>query len=112
MRGNFYSRLERGLAEVEAERTRQFDKWGEQQLPNGNADSPYILNTYREAAEEAKSLNDMAGGGYDWTTVLLEEVYEALSEPTDEGFRRELVQVAAVALAIINDIDRRKENVA
>lgn len=101
---NFYTRLARGLAEVEAERTRQFDRWGEQSLPL-NVTSPQLQEDYLVLMQGYKFLNDAAGGGYDWGTVLLEEVYEALVEETPEGMRRELVQVAAVALAIINDID-------
>ncbi len=42
-----------------------------------------------------------------WKTILLEEVAEAFAENDPATLRRELVQVAAVAAAWIEAIDRR-----
>ncbi|MFH8405513.1 hypothetical protein ACH4FX_12170 [Streptomyces sp. NPDC018019] len=47
----------------------------------------------------------------DWTGILLEEVYAALSESDPAKIRTELVQVAAVAAAWIECIDRSGESV-
>jgi hypothetical protein len=42
-----------------------------------------------------------------WLTILLEEVFEAAGEEDISRLRTELVQVAAVAVAWIEDIDSR-----
>lgn len=45
-----------------------------------------------------------------WLTILMEEVGEVAKADLErdvEGFRQELVQVAAVAVAAIENIDRR-----
>ena len=70
------------LDEVSAERARQDAKWGEQNHPafkHGEV-------TYRD--------------------ILLEEVFEALAESNQARLRAELVQVAAVAVAWVEKIDR------
>lgn len=109
------------MTEIANERRRQDEKWGEQNHPSihtppsdGNhlrdqkrvADhygipSPDVLKHRCEVAEAHKCLT--------WGDILLEEVSEAIAEhPNDEVARRaELVQVAAVAIAWIQAIDRR-----
>jgi NTP pyrophosphatase (non-canonical NTP hydrolase) len=78
------------LHEVEAERARQDEKWGEQNCHD-----------------------------FEWVSILAEEVGEAAAEANEANFhfgknrgdftklRAELVQVAAVAVAWIEAIDRR-----
>lgn len=46
-------------------------------------------------------------GSPNWEDVLVEEVAEAIDAPDDAALREELVQVAAVAVAWIECIDRR-----
>lgn len=78
------------LAEVQAERTRQDERWGEQN-----------------------------GHDFEWVSILTEEVGESAQAANEANFkssktrgdfthlREELVQVAAVAVAWIEAIDRR-----
>jgi hypothetical protein len=57
----------------------------------------------------ARNSNDRAvrEGTLTWTHILEEEVCEALAETDQERLREELVQVAAVACAWVECIDRR-----
>ena len=48
----------------------------------------------------------MESGAHSWDAILLEEVFEALAESDPVRRRAELVQVAAVAAAEIEAIDR------
>jgi hypothetical protein len=96
--------------EVVAERERQIAKWGVQDHP-----SSYSENE-RRVAERAsvrwKRVNDarVAEGTLTWDGILLEEVYEALAESDPAARRAELIQVAAVALAEVEAIDRRGDD--
>jgi hypothetical protein len=91
--------------DVIPERWRQLKKWGIQTHPDGTSEV-----FYAELANEAKRLCDQAssGGVLTWADILREEVYEALAEEHPENLRAELVQVAAVAVAWVEDIDRRE----
>ena len=64
-------------------------------------------SAYRNArdASQAHSDRQEAAGTITWTDILLEEVFEALAETDPARLREELVQVAAVALAIVEDLD-------
>jgi len=97
-------RIEDVLAEVRAERARQLAKWGVQHRPDGTgADgSEYEARLMRIRCQEAEE-----AGGAGWRSVLLEEVYEALAEADPVALRAELVQVAAVCTAWVEDIDSR-----
>jgi hypothetical protein len=91
--------------EVTAERRRQDDKWGEQNHPDGTGgrgrrSSASLAKLACEAAVEAKRLT--------WRHVLVEEVAEVFAENDQAKLRAELVQVAAVAVAWIEAIDRRE----
>lgn len=107
------SPVDQVLREVHDERTRQDMKWQVQNhpdffLPSGTVKA--IRMIYRERAELYKSINtdrvkaqDEAGVPPDrncaWDSILLEEVFEALSEEDPEKMCEELIQVAAVAVA-------------
>lgn len=100
------------LKEVERERARQDEKWGEQHHPdysgNGHMVDEHISN-YAYTADDFKNYNarmvdvDKLG----WDTILLEEVYEALSELNPNKRIEELIQVAAVAVVWIEDLISR-----
>jgi hypothetical protein len=94
--------IARVLAEVSVERFRQLDKWGVQHRENGTG-GPVM----RDMAEDMRDrCNYLAGhGGADWGAVLLEEVYEAMAEDDPAALRKELLQVAAVCAAWVEDID-------
>ena len=108
MTARFWKRLEKHLAEVEAERTRHLDKWGEQSLEL-HSFNELGMHSLQVQLDSARYLNDYAGGGYDWYTVLHEEMLEAFTETDPRKQREEFIQVAAVALAIVNDLDRKSE---
>lgn len=117
------------LDEVAAERQRQDEKWGKQNHPDiESRDIPHVTrhfyahkaDLWRQNNEErakAKTTSRCAAhcraaGPHThtaWDGVLLEEVYEALAESDPAKLRAELVQVAAVATAWVEAIDRRAE---
>ncbi|EGJ77721.1 putative NUDIX hydrolase [Streptomyces sp. Tu6071] len=94
----------RVLGEIAAERAAQDARWGEQAHPDGTG-GPVMRARATEARAACQYLAD--NGGPDWRSILLEEVYEALAEEEPARLRAELVQVAAVATAWIEAIDRR-----
>ncbi|MCX5066623.1 hypothetical protein OOJ91_12115 [Micromonospora lupini] len=99
------------LYEVARERSRQDARWGEQNHPDSNPEDHYTGRAeFAENAERWKLINaERAGrGAIAWDGVLLEEVFEALAEDDPVKLRAELVQVAAVAVAQIEAIDRRQ----
>jgi hypothetical protein len=98
------------LAEVRDERGRQHAKWGEQNYPDGTGDGRGGLPCwYRNEAISARQACEHAAknGTVAWRHILDEEVCEAFAEDNPVKLRAELVQVAAVAVAWIEAIDRR-----
>ncbi|TIH27052.1 hypothetical protein, partial [Subtercola vilae] len=114
--------------EVQAERDRQDQKWGEQNHPDGTGPSRMILGDlkYTKAFDGhrgislatasadvlagcAKQVTDSAAkqGNVFWQDILLEEVFEAFAESDTSKLRTELIQVAAVAQQWVEAIDRR-----
>lgn len=91
--------------EVIYERARQDAKWGEQNHPDGTDREPLTL----WAADLAKEVCDAAAkkGVVTWRDILVEEVAEAEAETDPARLREELIQVAAVAVAWVEAIDRR-----
>lgn len=102
------------LTEVEAERARQNEKWGEQNHPDRNSrdsDWPAFLTwPFDTCASRTKAQVDAEAkiGESNYTTILLEEVFEALAETDPARLRTELIQVAAVAIQWVEAIDRRE----
>lgn len=92
------------LPEIAAERERQDEKWGEQNHPDGTGPG------YRAAAFEARRRCQRAArsGLVTYKDILEEEVYEAFAETDPVELREELVQVAAVAVAWIEKLDRER----
>jgi hypothetical protein len=90
--------------EVVSERLHQNEKWGEQNHTDGTGGPIEI-----EHAKAAKSLCDtmFRDGKGAWRFILLEEVAEAFAESLPGNLRTELIQVAAVAVAWVEAIDRR-----
>lgn len=107
--------------EVQTERVRQNEKWGEQNHPIIDPDTFthggvsfagrevcewYGVPSEKDACEAyecAVSRGDVA-----WADVLIEELAEALEAATrsESEARAELVQLAAVAIAAVECIDR------
>jgi hypothetical protein len=103
------------LVEVADERGRQDDRWGEQNHPI--LFDSRTREVYARQADTWKALNDRRvdkrvreGVSPDrrsgWDGILQEEVFEALGAPTTHEVREELVQAAAVVVAMIQSLDR------
>ena len=103
------------IADVVSERIRQDDKWGggrdHLDAPAFRGDQACralripLAHEAQEAVEEAAM-----AGCLSWAAILQEEVSEAVEaggEGDQVALRKELVQVAAVAVAWIEAIDRR-----
>lgn len=90
--------------EFAQERGAQLAQWGDQPLPLG-----FGAHEFAVAADHFRRLCDEANERGDVTHrhVLLEEVYEALAESDPAKARDELIQVGAVVIKIIQDIDRQ-----
>ncbi len=92
------------LAEVKAERDRQDAKWGERNHPDQVGG--YLRRPIELAGDFRRWLRD---GSAAWDLILLEEVAEAWDAIGNEkALRAELVQVAAVAVAWVEALDRRQ----
>jgi hypothetical protein len=111
------------LNEVLKERMRQHEKWGEQNHHDGTSTRTLetLIEETKKCREEThglgplvdytKALCDKAAREewLTWSHILWEEFAEALSEENEAGLRTELVQVAAVAVAWVETIDRRRK---
>lgn len=101
--------------EIIEEAARQEELWGERNYPmvaSGIDDNPEDdLWFYGYRAEYWRRRNDTrrAQGQIAWDGILLEEVFEALSETDPVKRERELVQVAAVCLSMILSSRRERE---
>lgn len=98
------------LREVADERRRQEEKWGEQNhpdvLPGWHVDDFGI-----PTQEQAKRVTDVRAerGTLAYADILIEELCEAVEAACegDKGeLRAELIQVAAVAVAWVEKLDR------
>lgn len=98
------------LAAIADERDRQDAKWSSNR--SMGMVHPIAYEYEFENAEIARSMCDAAAeaGQISWTHILAEEIAESIEAMrcglVDES-RMELVQVAAVVVAMIEDIDRR-----
>lgn len=90
--------------EIILERRAQDEKWGEQNHPDGTGGeynkwlAQGCIDATNEAAED---------GSITWKHILREEYAEAMAESDPVRLREELIQVAAVAAAWVEAIDRR-----
>lgn len=82
----------------------QVDKWGVQAHPDGTGGQ--AAERIAEAAKAACD-SDAKFGRTTWKGILDEEVKEAFAESNPIPLRAELIQVAAVALSWVRDIDSR-----
>ena len=91
--------------ELQLERNRQEEKFPNQHLPNGTSHLAFdeLENFARLAVDQA-----VDDGSLTWLHVLAEEYYEACAEEDPAALREELIQVAAVAVRWIEDIDRER----
>lgn len=109
------------LWEVNEERTDQDAKWGQQDHADGTGGETTVFGeSFRDFTNVFRSWNDQEFD-FDrdtgkwvphvttWAPVLLEEVFEACEETDPQKLRAELIQVAAVAVAWVESIDRRSK---
>ena len=87
-----------------AERQRQIEKWGPQSHPDGTDAEKWALHA---VACRDKCNQAAREGRLTWLHILCEEVAEAGAETEWPELRAELVQVAAVCAAWIEDGDAR-----
>lgn len=100
----------RVLIEVGAERRAQDEKWGEQNHPMiGGMFPEAYRNEWALQAARWKATNDyrVENETLGFDGIALEEVFEALEEADPVKQRAELVQAAAVFVAMIEAIDRK-----
>ena len=113
------------LMEVAQERSRQDARWGQQNHPDGTGKKSVPLNRIvhngpisgRSGSNHfafglslmAKQATDRAAkeGMVSWADILLEEVFEAMAEDSPALLVQELTQVAAVAVAWVEALERR-----
>lgn len=107
---DYRAATDRVLFEVWHERQRQDEKWGEQNHPMVGGPFPEARQSqWARQAEFWKQANDARAisGQIGFDGILLEEVFEALCEEDPINMREELVQVAAVAVGMIEALDRK-----
>lgn len=93
------------LEEIYLERRRQDAKWGEQNHPMGTHTTAGTM--LRAGAAKLKCEQHAREGTVTWRDILDEEVQEAFAEEDHDALRKELIQVAAVAVAMVECIDRK-----
>lgn len=95
--------FDRIVGDIAQERARQEVLWGKQNHPNGTSIK------FKPLADAARNncRAAAAGGANTWMHIMREEVWEALSETDRVKLREELVQVASVAVAWIEDLDEQ-----
>lgn len=111
------------MGEVVAELRRQDEKWGEQHHRDGSGPGfgrDVLRDLLRFSDSRASSMADAArtradhyaelrgGNALEWEQILTEEFFEAIEENDPQALRTELIQVAAVAMAWVYDIDSRE----
>ena len=107
-----YESIVNTLNEVLQERYKQEIKWGEQNHPNGTYPgciSNMIDDGESSAPYDARNLCERKAkdGFITYAHILWEEFCEAMDEVDDNKLRKELIQVAAVAVAWVECIDKK-----
>jgi len=103
------------LAAVAGERIRQDERWGVQDHPMiarevedaGAYTRAEFYGVRPEHFARATCERRFANGIGSFVDILAEEVSEAICAQDDSARRAELIQVAAVAVAMVEAIDRR-----
>lgn len=98
------------LDRIVVERVLQDLKWGTRRTHadgSGGASAKLLADQARELCDRATEL-----GVLSWAHILEEEVAESFAEATPEKLEAELVQVAAVAVAWLEDLRRRRLGVS
>ncbi|MFD6113642.1 NUDIX hydrolase [Streptomyces yangpuensis] len=91
------------VADVDAERGRQLQKWGDQRHRDGTSSGN--ASWAQEALAQCQHAADE--DALTWGHILYEEFTEVMAETDPTRLRAELIQVAAVCAAWVSDLDRR-----
>ena len=84
--------------EILIERKRQKQKWEEQNLKSGCNKKKYkLLSDYFKIVYETNVKIKQVS----WADILLKEIYEALAEDDTVKIKKELIQSAAIIIAMI-----------
>jgi hypothetical protein len=96
------------LTEVAGERAAQDERWGQQDHPVHTPEDPdgSLLLNWPYAQFEQRIKMAFQQGARSWAVIELEEIFEALAARTPKAQRQEWVQVAAVAVAAVEAMDR------
>lgn len=102
--------------EIEKERIRQTEKWGEQNHPMVPVDIDvvelrsiyYAIPTERQAKKHCDFRFEKGTGTYG--DILVEELCEVIGAETPKGMREELIQLAAVCVQMVEKLDRDARN--
>ncbi len=97
------------LFEIAAERSRQDKIWGEQNHVIIEEDKPYSFWQDNANSRREKCDKGFKEGKGSWRLILNEEVAEAYEQAAlgdNAKLREELIQVAAVVVAMIECLDR------
>jgi hypothetical protein len=97
----------RALYQIAEERARQDAKFPDQVLPSGTGGS-WSEAHYRALLAIMRNINDGHAESDEatWESILAEEFFEAMLESDPGKLREELIQVAAVAVRWVENIDR------
>ena len=97
------------LSAISDERNRQDEKWGVQDWPLASEGERLVS---KELESGVKEICDRAArsGSQTWYKILGEEFYEAFAAESLDEQIKEMTQVAAVAVAIIECLERKKKS--
>lgn len=98
------------LAQVAVQRRKQDKKWGEQNHPSVLYGGHYRIP--HESAAKIICQRRVEANCLTWADIAIEELAEAIDAPGEMSRREELVQLAAVVVAWIENIDRNSEQLA
>lgn len=93
--------FDRIVEDVRAERARQVEQWGKQNHPNGTS------MKFKPLADSARHSCQMAdaSGAVTWMHISREEFFEVLAATDRADLRKELVQLIAVGMAWVENLD-------
>lgn len=109
------------VSDVLVARSDMLSSWGDPSYPSVvriSEPPPYVLDLGERqtgvyglpTARQARDLTEASRGvgSLTWGRIAVQALSDAIAAPDDAARRREVVQLAAVALAWIEDIDRRR----
>jgi len=101
--------IDKIFEEIRAERQRQDEKFGEQnhRMVYDGFDVEMCKRTLETIRQHNKKFGEK--GKSDWYFILAEEFLEAFAETEPEKQREKMIQVAAVAVNIIEYLDKKKD---